>query len=221
MDVLSFDRPAPVGVAFKSGEQMSETVLASVGFSTGARKRRPAWTTPITNDRQDREREELTEDASVAELYRTHRLSMVRLAVLLVDDLPTAEDVVQDAFTKVHAAWNRLNDPSAAPTYLRTAVVNGSRSVLRRRRTARLFVHPRVTDEPGADAAVVLAEEHRDVLAALKRLPRRQREALVLRYWGELSEQGVAEALGISRGTVKSSTSRGLAALAQIMEAQR
>jgi RNA polymerase sigma-70 factor (sigma-E family) len=157
--------------------------------------------------------------ADLEQLYRSHRLAMVRVAVLLVDDLATAEDVVQDAFGRLHTAWGRLRDPDAALAYLRTSVVNGSRSVLRRRRTARLFVPPRAAPEPGADAAVVLAEEHREVLAAVRRLPRRQREVLVLRFWSDLSEAQVAEALGISKGTVKSTTSRGLAALAAVLKA--
>ena len=67
----------------------------------------------------------------------------------------------------------------------------------------------------------MLAEEHREVLAALKQLPNRQREVLVLRYWSDLSEAQIADALGISRGTVKSTASRALAALEKIMEASR
>jgi RNA polymerase sigma-70 factor (sigma-E family) len=200
---------------------MSEMVLAIAGFAAGTDGYRPVRSTPGRTQRWSADREGMDDGVGLDELYRSHRLSMVRLAVLLVDDLPTAEDVVQEAFSKVHTAWDRLQDPSAAPAYLRTTVINGSRSVLRRRRTARLFVPPRMTDAPGADAAVVLAEEHRAVLAGLQRLPRRQREVLVLRYWGDLSEQGVAEALGISRGTVKSTTSRALAALTAIMEPQR
>jgi RNA polymerase sigma-70 factor (sigma-E family) len=156
-------------------------------------------------------------DTGIAQLYRDHRLSLVRLAVLLVDDLHTAEDVVQDAFSRLHAGWQRLRDPGAAPGYLRTAVVNGCRSALRRRRTARLFIPPRETHEPSADTVALLAEEHRAVIAALKRLPRRQREVLVLRYWSELSEVEIAEGLGIPRGTVKSAASRGLTALSTLL----
>lgn len=155
-----------------------------------------------------------TDSTGVVELYHTHRLTMVRLAVLLVDDLPTAEDVVQEAFAKLYAGWERLRAPDAAVAYLRTAVVNGARSVLRRRRTARLFVWRTAVPEPGADAAVLRAEEHDGVLAALRRLPRRQREVLVLRYWYDLSESDIAQTLGISPGTVKSTASRGLARLA-------
>jgi RNA polymerase sigma-70 factor (sigma-E family) len=160
-----------------------------------------------------------TDAAGVAQLFLSHRTAMVRLAVLFVDDLPTAEDVVQDAYGKLHAGWHRLRDPDAAVAYLRTAVVNGCRSVLRRRRTARLFIPPRQVDVPGADTGMLLAEEHRGVLAALKRLPRRQREVLVLRFWSELTEAQIADTLGISRGTVKSNASRGLAALSALLDA--
>jgi RNA polymerase sigma-70 factor (sigma-E family) len=155
------------------------------------------------------------------DLYQAHRLGMVRLAVLLVDDQATAEDVVQDAFVALHRRWDQLQDVNAALGYLRVSVVNTSRSVLRRRRTARLYVPPWDPHHPAADGAVLLAEEHAEVLAALRRLPRRQREVLVLRYWSDLSEAQIAETLGISVGTVKSSASRGLAALAAGVEATR
>jgi RNA polymerase sigma-70 factor (sigma-E family) len=150
---------------------------------------------------------------TIEQVYGSERLRMVRLAVLLVDDLTTAEDVVQDAFSGVFKAWDRLGDEESVRAYLRTCVVNAARSVLRRRRTARAYVAPVVPPAPGADTATLLAEEHRDALRALTGLPERQREVLVLRYWSDLSEAEVAATLGISKGTVKSSTSRGLAAL--------
>jgi RNA polymerase sigma-70 factor (sigma-E family) len=161
------------------------------------------------------------EPPGFAELYQAHRLGMVRLAVLLVDDQGTAEDVVQDAFMALHRRWDGLQDVNAALGYLRTCVVNTARSVLRRRRTARLYVPPWDPHQPSAEGAVLLAEEHAEVLAALRRLPRRQREVLVLRYWSDLSEAQIADTLGISVGTVKSSASRGLAALAATVEATR
>lgn len=157
------------------------------------------------------------EAPSFEALYLTQRLALVRLAVLLVDDLPSAEDVVQDAFAALHTRWAQLRDPHAAAGYLRTSVVNGARSTLRRRRTARGYVPPPELAEPGADDAVLLAEEHREVLAALRRLPRRQREVLVLRYWSDLSEVQIAQTLGISTGAVKSAASRGLDALERLI----
>ena len=159
----------------------------------------------------------IAELPTLDELYRANRLHMVRLAMLLVDDLATAEDVVQDAFAGVVRAWDQLETEAAMRAYLRTCVVNTARSVLRRRRTARAYVPPLSPTAPGADEAAVLSEEHRDVIAALGTLPQRQREVLVLRHWSALSEAEVAETLGISRGTVKSSSSRGLAALRSAM----
>ena len=156
-------------------------------------------------------------DAAIAELFRTQRLGLVRLALLLVDDRETAEDVVQDAFAALHRRWSGLAAESSALPYLRSCVINGARSVLRRRRTVR----SRWLDDPGtadpADVSTMLAAEHAAVLAALHRLPERQREVIVLRYWAELSEAEIAAALGISAGAVKSSASRGRDALAALL----
>lgn len=158
---------------------------------------------------------------SLDELYTAERLHMVRLALLLVDDLPTAEDVVQDAFSAVVRVWDEFADGDAARAYLRTCVMNAARSVLRRRRTARAYVPPLEPPHPGADDVAVLAEEHREVIVALADLPDRQREVLVLRYWSELSEADVADTLGVSKGTVKSSASRGIAALRAVLKGGR
>lgn len=156
----------------------------------------------------------------VAEMYAAHRLALVRLAVLLVDDLATAEDVVQDVFAGLLRTGS-LRDPGKALAYLRQGVVNRARSALRRRRTARGYTPPEDTPPSGPDELAVLSEEHRAVLAALGNLAPRQREVLVLRYWSDLSEGEIAEALGISRGSVKSTASRALAALEQNLEGSR
>ena len=155
---------------------------------------------------------------TLAELYLANRLRLVRLAVLLVDDEATAEDVVQDAFAGLHARWDRLRDRQAAVGYLQTAVVNNARSVLRRRRTARAYVPPHDADEGSPEGEVLLAAEHRQVIEALGQLPTRQREVLVLRYWSDLSEAEIASTLGMARGTVKSTASRALAALEKLLE---
>ncbi|GHB58259.1 RNA polymerase sigma24 factor [Streptomyces cirratus] len=156
---------------------------------------------------------------TITDLYHAHRLGMVRLAVLLVDDLATAEDVVQDAFTALYRRHGeQIKGVDNALGYLRTAVVNTSRSVLRRRRTARAWIPPVTADVPSAEASVVLDEAHREVLAALGRLTPRRRQVLVLRYWAELSEAEIADTLGISRGAVKSNASRALDALERILE---
>ena len=154
---------------------------------------------------------------TLEDLYREHRMRFVRLAILLVDDPATAEDVVQEAFTGLHRHWSRLRDENAALGYLRTAVVNGSRSVLRRRRTAREYTPPHTADARSAESLAMLSAEHQAVVSALGQLPRRQREVLVLRYYGGLSEAEIAEATGISRGTVKSTASRGLDAISKIV----
>jgi RNA polymerase sigma-70 factor (sigma-E family) len=147
-------------------------------------------------------------------LYRAHWRYLVRLAVLLVDDVTSAEDVVQDAFVALHRKADTLRDPDAALGYLRTSVLNLSRSVIRRRQVARK--HLKVA-EPEATAAadhdVLLRDEHRAALAAVRSLPARQSEVLVLRYWAGLSEREIAETLGISAGSVKSAASRGMATL--------
>lgn len=154
---------------------------------------------------------------TLADLYRDHRMRMVRLAILLVDDPGTAEDVVQEAFTGLHRHWSGLRDEAAAVGYLRTAVVNGSRSVLRRRRTARDYVPPHQVNARSAESLAMLSAEHQSVVDALSTLPPRQREVLVLRYYGGLSESEISDATGVSRGTVKSTASRALDAVARVM----
>jgi RNA polymerase sigma-70 factor (sigma-E family) len=147
-------------------------------------------------------------------LYRAHWRYLVRLAVLLVDDLSSAEDVVQDAFMALHRKAAELREPDAALGYLRTSVVNLARSVIRRRQVARKHLkvgEPEAT--AGADHEVLLRDEHRAALAAVHALPRRQREVLVLRYWAGLSEREIATTLGISAGSVKSAASRAMATL--------
>ncbi|EHR63829.1 RNA polymerase sigma factor [Saccharomonospora cyanea] len=154
---------------------------------------------------------------TLEDLYRQHRMRLVRLAILLVDEPATAEDVVQEAFTGLHRNWGKLRDAAAAVSYLRTAVVNGSRSVLRRRKTARDYVPPHAVNARSAESLAMLSTEHQAVVAALSKLPPRQREVLVLRYYGGLSEAEISEAAGISRGTVKSTASRALEALQRAM----
>lgn len=154
----------------------------------------------------------------IAQLYATQRLGLVRLAILLVDDLPSAEDVVQDAFMALHRRQHTLRSPEAAAGYLRTSVINGCRSALRRRRVRRR--HPDAELPPAGqpvDDHLLAAEEHERVLSAVRTLPRRQREVLVLRYWSDLSEADIAATLGIAIGTVKSNASRGLARLEKLL----
>jgi RNA polymerase sigma-70 factor (sigma-E family) len=157
-------------------------------------------------------------EVDIHALYTEHWRYLVRLAVLLVDDRASAEDVVQDAFVALHKRQGTLRDPDAALGYLRASVVNLSRSVLRRRQVARR--HLKVAEpEAGApaDHDVLLRDEHRAALAAVRALPRYQREVLILRYWSGLSEREIAQTLGIAPGSVKSAASRGLATLQRVL----
>jgi RNA polymerase sigma-70 factor (sigma-E family) len=160
-------------------------------------------------------------DSAVDELYAAHYRRLVRLAVLLVRDVETAEEVVQDAFVAMHGRWRTLRDPDKGLAYLRQAVVNRSRSVLRHRGVEARHTPPVVRDRPGADDDTVAAERRAQVLDALRELPGRQREVLVLRYYLDLSEAEIADALGISRGAVKSHASRGATALRSLLEDAR
>jgi RNA polymerase sigma-70 factor (sigma-E family) len=157
---------------------------------------------------------------AVTELYAGHALGLVRLAVLLVGDRASAEDIVQDAFLGLYRRWDRLPDTSAPLAYLRVSVLHGCRTALRRRARSRL--HGTAFAEPppaeSAEARALLSEEQQTVAGARVRLPHRQREALVLRYYLDLSEEEIAATMGISRGTVKSATSRALAAVGRMLK---
>jgi RNA polymerase sigma-70 factor (sigma-E family) len=154
-------------------------------------------------------------DDALELLYAAHWRQLVRLAVLLVHDVGAAEEIVQDCFIAVHSRWNRLHDPDRALAYLRRSVVNRSRSHLRHLTVVRRHADRERDPEPAGAADVTAYDLARraTVLAALRRLPRRQREVLALRYYLDLSEAEIADLLGISRGAVKSHASRGAAAL--------
>jgi RNA polymerase sigma-70 factor (sigma-E family) len=157
---------------------------------------------------------------AVTTIYTTHYRSLVRLAVLLVRDVATAEEVVQDSFIAMHAAWRRLRDTEKALSYLRQSVVNRSRSVLRHRMVVDKNAPKPAPDMPSAEQGAISLLERSAVIAALRTLPPRQREALVLKYYADLSEAQIATAMGISRGAVKSHTARGVAALRVVLEVE-
>ena len=157
-------------------------------------------------------------DEAVTHLYAAHYRSLVRLSALLLRETATAEEVVQDAFVALHGSWRRLDDPDRALAYLRRSVVNGVRSVQRHRVVADRHAPAPLPAAASAEHGAMLALEHAEVLTALRTLPSRQREVLVLRYYVDLSEADIAEALGISRGAVKSHASRGMAALRLALE---
>ncbi len=160
-------------------------------------------------------------DEAVTHLYGAHYRSLVRLSALLLRDVGEAEETVQDAFVAMHGGWRRLRDPDKALAYLRQSVVNRSRSALRRRAVRERHAQTAVpAAASSAEQQVMLAEEHRAVIDALRTLPDRQREAVVLRYYADLSEADTALAMGVSRGAVKSHTSRGMSALRKSLENQ-
>ena len=157
---------------------------------------------------------------AIAALFRDHHAELVRLALLMVGDLPTAEDVVQDVYASLHRMSRNTNHPESPLPYVRAAVLNGCRSVQRRRAIARRIAIIHRASQPhdtlaSAESEVIVSEDRRQVLTALARLPRRRREVLVLRYYLGLSEAEIAAVLGISPGTVKSTAARALAALAR------
>jgi len=139
-------------------------------------------------------------DRAITAMYDTEYRPLVRMSAVLLGDVGAAEEVVQDSFIAVHAAWRRLRDVEKAVPYLRRSVLNRSRSLLRHRIT-----------RPECSA----------VIAALRRLPARQQEALMLRFYLELSEEEVAAAMKISPGAVQGHTARGKAALSTVLEPER
>jgi RNA polymerase sigma-70 factor (sigma-E family) len=148
------------------------------------------------------------------ELYRREFAGLLRVARLLGLNQPSAEDVVQEAFMRIHARAQPLDDASRVGAYLRVSVVNAARSH-HRRRAVRLR-HRRVADvrpDVPADEAFLLGEQYASVAAAVRALPARQQRVVVLRYWSGMSEAEIADALGVSAGTVKSTASRALAKL--------
>jgi RNA polymerase sigma-70 factor (sigma-E family) len=151
----------------------------------------------------------------IEDLYREDALGLVRFAFLLTGDRAAAEDVVQDAFLVLHRHWDEVKDPGHVLAYLRTSVVNGSRSRRRRNLVAlRLRPEPPVLVQ-SAEASVLADEDRRALLASVGALPPRQREVLALKYFLDLGEQEIARILRISRGAVASTASRALTALAR------
>lgn len=169
-------------------------------------------------------------DDAVTALYTAHYRELVRLSAMLLRDPAVAEEVVQDAFVAMHGSWKRIREQDKALAYLRRIVVNRSRSALRRRVVAERYLadsQARLQHLPEPDPDVASAEdsvlrrfESERVMAALRKLPPRQREALVLRYYGDLSEAQVATAMKVSAGSVKTHTFRGMATLRTLLTAE-
>lgn len=170
----------------------------------------------------DESRPETPYPASVADqvvtaLYRAQYPSLVRMAAMLVGDTATAEEVVQDCFVGMHGAFSRLRDMDKALNYLRRSVVNRARSVVRRRVVAERYLPQPLPDMPSAEHGALALLERSAMFSALRALPLRQREAIVLRFYLDLSEEQVAYAMNISRGAVKAHTSRGKVALRSLL----
>jgi RNA polymerase sigma-70 factor (sigma-E family) len=155
---------------------------------------------------------------AVTALYHAHYAMLVRTAALLVGDVATAEDVVQDCFIAMHRAWWRLRDTSKALPYLRRAVINRSRSVLRNRVVADRYLPLLAPPLPSAEDSALAGMERSAVPTALRALPPRQREVVVLRYYADLSEAQIAAAMGISKGAVKAHAARAKDTLRAVLE---
>lgn len=155
----------------------------------------------------------------LTETYRTHYRSLLGLAALLLDDTASCEDVVQEAFIRVHSARRRVREPEKTLAYLRQTVVNLSRSALRRRILGLKLLSKPMPDMASAEEGAYDQLERDALIKAMRGLQRRQREVLVMRYFADMTEAQVAETLGISLGSVKAYGSRGIAALRVAMEA--
>ncbi|MEU2429072.1 SigE family RNA polymerase sigma factor [Streptomyces sp. NPDC007861] len=155
----------------------------------------------------------------LTETYRAHYRSLLGLAALLLDDTASCEDVVQEAFIRVHSARRRVRDPEKTLAYLRQTVVNLSRSALRRRILGLKLLSKPMPDMASAEEGAYDQLERDALIKAMRGLQRRQREVLVLRYFADMTEAQVAETLGISLGSVKAYGSRGIAALRVAMGA--
>lgn len=155
---------------------------------------------------------------SFAAVFNAHHREAVRLAYLLTSDADQAEDVAAEAFAKVYVRWQKGEVRQVGP-YLRRAVANEANSRLRRRYLERREAARRSGDDRGVRALDDGAAEHDEVWQAIQRLPDRQRQAVVLRYYEDLTEAETAEILGTSVGTVKSQVSRGLARLQEFLGA--
>jgi RNA polymerase sigma-70 factor (sigma-E family) len=158
--------------------------------------------------------------AQVTVLYQAHALGLVRFAKILLGDQAAAEDVVQDAFLGLYRRWDAVREPDKVLGYLRASVVNACRVVQRSRarRDRALLRAPAASVVISAEDTAIIGEANRELIAALLRLPARQREALVLRHYLGLTEDEAAQAMNVSRGTVKSATSRGRTALARMLK---
>lgn len=158
-------------------------------------------------------------DEAVAALFQEHARSLVRLASLFADDRNAAEDLVQEAFLRLHASYHRIQTPDRAAAYLRSIVLNLARDHNRRGLMSLRHRMPEEEGHPSVEDRFVLREDQQHVIAALQALPRRQRDCLVLRYYMELSIPDIATTLGVSVNSVKTHLRRGMAVIETQWEA--
>lgn len=177
------------------------------------------WTPAPAGDHAALDLREPERETAVARVFEQNHAQMVRLAALL-GAADEAEDVVGEAFYALYRRWDRLSSPDAALPYVRAAVVNQVKMRLRHRGVVERSPEQAPGEHRSAEAEVLVREDQREVVLALARLPRRQREAIVLRYWLDLSEADVAQAMGVSCGAVKTHTSRAMAALSRSLGSQ-
>ncbi|MFL5799353.1 MAG: SigE family RNA polymerase sigma factor [Actinomycetota bacterium] len=152
----------------------------------------------------------VSEAGRLGDLYRRHAGDATRLAYLVTGDLALAEDLVQEAFVRLYGRFRDLRNPDAFEFYLRRTVVNLARSQFRHRRVERAYLAGPEPDRPTAEAAGADLGTRDELWTALQALSDRQRIAIVLRFYEDLSEARTAEVMGCPVGTVKSLVSRGL-----------
>jgi len=152
-------------------------------------------------------------DAFVEAMYHEHGRGLVHMVRLFVDDRNAAEDLVQEAFIRLARSAHRIEDDRKAAAYLRSIVLNLARDHNRRGLVSLRHRVPLDDKEASVEDTVVLSEEHQQVIDALRTLPRRQRDCLILRYYDELGIDDIADTLDISRNSVKTHLTRGMRAL--------
>ncbi len=160
-------------------------------------------------------------DALVAELFMAEAARLVSLARFFVEDRTAAEDLVQEAFIRLSRSAHRIREPERGAAYLRSIVINLARDHNRRGLVSLRHQPPASTDEPSAEDTAAARESRLEVVAALRNLPRRQRDCVALRYYLELSVEEIATTLGLSRNSVKTHLQRGLRSLAQRLEVKQ
>jgi RNA polymerase sigma-70 factor (sigma-E family) len=161
------------------------------------------------------------DDAQLEAVYERESRSLVGMLWVFTGDKAAAEDLAQEAFVRLALAWHRVQDPERAGPYLRSIAFNLARSHYRRATTARLHQPTSLPEMASAEATALLNDAERQLLDALRSLPDRQRECLVLRFYADLEPLQIAATLGVSVNSVKTHLRRGLDALRTRMGDER